>query len=174
MMSRRTSTWVDGRPGFWAGCVQYLAMRRRCQRSKVSGVTSHPWCHRRGSAWAIAASIDRSIDRHRCGQVLCSVCVRRRVGGAGPSSPGLWSGPYERRGGPTTLGSGTRCDTHAQDRRGFALFNCHVRILGTHTVGRASHTDDELQRVPRPHGRRSNRGCRTSLRVKDRETRASA
>jgi hypothetical protein len=63
---------------------------------------------------------------------VCSVCARRRVGGVGPRSSGLWSGPYERRGGPTTLGSGTRFDTHAQDRRGFALFNSHVRVSGTH------------------------------------------
>ena len=70
MMSRRTSAWVEGRPGFWASWVQWLAMRRRCQRSKVSGVTSQPWRRRRGSAWAIAASIDRSSSL-RSGRLFC-------------------------------------------------------------------------------------------------------
>ncbi len=61
-MSRRISTPVVGLPGVWTGWVQCLAMRRRCHRSRVSGVTSHPWRRDRGSAWAMAPSSDRSLS----------------------------------------------------------------------------------------------------------------
>ena len=60
--SRRSSADVDGRPGGRCGWVQCRAMRRRCQRNSVSGVTSHPARLGRGSAAAIAASKLRSAS----------------------------------------------------------------------------------------------------------------
>ena len=51
-----------GRPGGRCGWVQCRAMRRRCQRNSVSGVTSHPARLGRGSAAAIAASKVRSVS----------------------------------------------------------------------------------------------------------------
>ena len=60
--SRRGSADVDGRPGGRCGWVQCRAMRRRCQRNSVSGVTSHPARLGRGSAAAIAASKVRSVS----------------------------------------------------------------------------------------------------------------
>ena len=60
--SRRSSADVDGRPGGRCGWVQCRAMRRRCQRNSVSGVTSHPARLGRGSAAAIAASKVRSVS----------------------------------------------------------------------------------------------------------------
>jgi len=56
-ISWRSSTGVCGLPrrcrGGW---VQCLAIRLRCQRSNVSGVTIQPWRSRRGRAAAIAPS----------------------------------------------------------------------------------------------------------------------
>ena len=49
MMSWRISVAVEGRPGARVGWVQWWAMRRRCQRSKVSGVTSQPVRQARGA-----------------------------------------------------------------------------------------------------------------------------
>ena len=60
MMRRRSSTEVQGRPGVRQGWVQWRAIRCRCQRSRVSGVTSQPARRRRGSAAAIAPSRARS------------------------------------------------------------------------------------------------------------------
>ena len=60
--SRRSSADVDGRPGGRCGWVQCRAMRRRCQRNSVSGVTGHPARLGRGSAAAIAASKVRSVS----------------------------------------------------------------------------------------------------------------
>ena len=60
--SRRSSAEVDGRPGGRCGWVQCPTMRRRCQRSSVSGVTSHPARLGRASAAAIAASKVRSAS----------------------------------------------------------------------------------------------------------------
>ena len=60
--SRRSSADVDGRPGGRCGWVQCRAMRRRCHRNSVSGVTSHPARLGRGSAAAIAASKVRSVS----------------------------------------------------------------------------------------------------------------
>jgi hypothetical protein len=59
-MSRRVSIAVDGRPGALVGWVQWRAMRRRCHRSNVSGVTNQPARSRRGSAAPIAPSSVRS------------------------------------------------------------------------------------------------------------------
>jgi hypothetical protein len=51
---------VAGRPGRRVGWVQWRAMRRRCHRSKVSGVTIQPDRRCRGSAAAMASSRVRS------------------------------------------------------------------------------------------------------------------
>ena len=60
--SRRSSAEVDGRPCGRSGWVQCRAMRRRCQRNSVSGVTSHPARLGRANAAAIAASKLRSAS----------------------------------------------------------------------------------------------------------------
>jgi hypothetical protein len=60
MMSRRASAAVGGRPGPAVGWVQWWAIRRRCQRRRVSGVTSQPRRRGRGSAAATAPSRVRS------------------------------------------------------------------------------------------------------------------
>ena len=58
--SRRNSTEVQGRPGAGQGWVQWRAIRRRCQRSSVSGVTSQPARCDRDRAAATAPSRVRS------------------------------------------------------------------------------------------------------------------
>ena len=64
-VSRRSFAEVDGRPGARQGWVQCRALRRRCQRNSVSGVTSHPARLGRGSAAAIAPSKLRSASVRR-------------------------------------------------------------------------------------------------------------
>ena len=60
MMRRRSSTDVHGRPGARQGWVQWRAMRRRCLRGRVSGVTSQPARGGPGNAAAMAPSRARS------------------------------------------------------------------------------------------------------------------
>ena len=60
--SRRSSAEVDGRPCGRCGWVQCRALRRRCQRNSVSGVTSHPVRLGRASAAATAPSKLRSAS----------------------------------------------------------------------------------------------------------------
>ena len=59
-MRRRSSAAVGGRPGGRCGWVQCRAMRRRCQRNSVSGVTSQPARLGWRSAAATAPSRARS------------------------------------------------------------------------------------------------------------------
>ena len=68
--SRRFSTVVCGRPAGRVGWVQWRAMRRRCQRNKVSGVTSQPARCRRGKAAATAPSRARSSSAS-AGRSVC-------------------------------------------------------------------------------------------------------
>jgi len=72
---RRSSIAVGGRPGRRGlGWVQWRAMRLRCQRSSVSGVTIQPSRSRRGSAAATAPSRLRSSSLSS-GRSIC----RRRT-----------------------------------------------------------------------------------------------
>ena len=70
MMRRRNATEVRGWPGGRQGSVQWPAIRRRCQRSRVSGVTSQPARCRRGRAAAIAPSRARS-SLARAARLFC-------------------------------------------------------------------------------------------------------
>ena len=70
-ISWRSSTGVGGLPfGRTGGWVQCRAMRLRCQRSRVSGVTIRPCRSRRGSAAAIAPSSVRSSSLST-GRLFC-------------------------------------------------------------------------------------------------------
>ena len=60
--SWRFSAVVGGRPAGRMGWVQWRAIRRRCQRSRVSGVTSQPARCDRGKAAATAPSRARSTS----------------------------------------------------------------------------------------------------------------
>ena len=66
MMRRRTEAAVDGRPSARQGWVQWRAIRRRCQRSRVSRVTSQPARCGRGRAAVMAPSRARSSSASAC------------------------------------------------------------------------------------------------------------
>ena len=126
--SRRSFAEVDGRPGGRCGWVQCPAMRRRCQRNSVSGVTSHPARLGRGSAAAIAPSKLRSVMSGR------STCRR--------STPSWWrntmiSRSFERPDRTVSRASDARNRykiryTTNQHRPASRQVNDHGRVSGTH------------------------------------------
>ena len=134
--SRRSSAEVDGRPGGRCGWVQCpgVTMRRRasrCQRSSVSGVTSHPVRLGRGSAAAIAPSKLRSAS------VSSGRSIWRR------STASWWrntmiSRSFERPERTVSRASDARNRykiryTRIQHRPASRQVNDHGRVFGTHT-----------------------------------------
>ena len=144
--SRRSSAEVDGRPGGRCGWVQCRAMRRRCQRNSVSGVTSHPARLGRASAAAIAPSKLRSASVSS-GRSIC-----RR------STASWWrntmiSRSFERPEHTVSRASDARNRykiryTRNQHRPASRQVNDHGRVSGTHTGVEAvsTATDDLMQR----------------------------
>ena len=133
-VSRRSSAEVDGRPGGRCGWVQCRAMRRRCQRNSVSGVTSHPARLGRASAAAIAASKLRSAS------VNSGRSIWRR------STASWWrntmiSRSLERPERTVSRASDARNRykiryARTQDRPASRHINDHGRVSGTHTPQR--------------------------------------
>ena len=130
-VSRQSSAEVDGRPGGRCGWVQCRAMRRRCQRNSVSGVTSHPARLGRASAAAIAPSKLRSVSVSS-GRSIC-----RR------STASWWrntmiSRSLERPDRTASRASDARNRykiryTRTQHRPSSLQVNAHDRVFGTHT-----------------------------------------
>ena len=129
-MSRRSSAAVDGRPGGRCGWVQCPTTRRRCQRSSVSGVTSHPVRLGRASAAAIAPSKLRSAS------VSSGRSTWRR------STASWWrntmiSRSFERPDRTVSRASDANNRykiryTRNQDRPSSLQVNAHDRVFGTH------------------------------------------
>ena len=129
--SWRSSAEVDGRPGGRCGWVQCPTMRRRCQRSSVSGLTSRPARLGRGSAAAIAPSKLRSAS------VSSGRSTWRR------STASWWRNPiisrsFERRDRTARRTSAPKKRyamryTNTQHRPASRQVNDHGRVSGTHT-----------------------------------------
>lgn len=138
---------MGGRPG-GVGWVQCLATRRRCQRSRVSGVTIQPSRRRRGSAAAIAPS------RLRSSSVSSGRSIwRRNTASWWPST--TISRSFERPERSARRASAPRNRykmQHAtlQHRPASSQVNPHDRVFGTHRPWK------------RPDDRRSTRASRTS------------
>ena len=124
-----------GQPGGRCGWVQCRAMRRRCQRNSVSGVTSHPARLGRASAAAIAPSKLRSVSVSS-GRSIC-----RR------STASWWrktmiSRSLERPDRTVSRASDARNRykiryTRNQDWLSSLQVNAHDRVFGTHRIGRS-------------------------------------
>ena len=144
-MSRRSSVEVGGRPGGRWGWVQCRAMRRRCQRSSVSGVTSQPTRRGRGSAAAIAPSRLLSLSL-RVGRLIW-----RR------STASWWrntmiSRSFERPSARPARASAARnrYRTRVHEAPASAAspqVNTHDRVSGTHTASEQDHVRCELEEV---------------------------
>jgi len=129
-MSRRISFEVGGRPGPRVGCVQCLAMRRRCHRRRVSGVTIQPFRRWRGSAAAMAPSRVRSLS------LSAGRSVWRRSTASWCRST-MISSSLERPDRTASRASMVmrRYRIRFMDHQGrstFALVNTHDRIFGPH------------------------------------------
>ena len=131
-VSRRISAEVDGRPGGRCGWVQCRAMRRRCQRNSVSGVTSHPVRLGRASAAAIAASKVRSVSvssgRSTCRRSTASWWRNTMI-----------SRSFERPDRTVSRASDARNRykiryTTNQHRLASCQVNAHGRVFGTHRL----------------------------------------
>ena len=120
----------DGRPGGRCGWVQCRAMRRRCQRNSVSGVTSHPARLGRASAAAIAPSKLRSASvssgRSTCRRSTASWWRNTMI-----------SRSFERPDRTASRASDARNRykiryTRTQHRPASRQVNDHGRVSGTH------------------------------------------
>ena len=140
--SRRSSAAVGGRPGGRCGWVQCPAMRRRCQRNSVSGVTSHPARLGRASAAAIAASKLRSASvssgRSTCRRSTASWWRNTMI-----------SRSFERLERTVSRASDARNRykiryTRNQDRPSSLQVNAHDRVFGTHRLAAARQREPQL------------------------------
>ena len=130
------------RPGGRCGWVQCRAMRRRCQRNSVSGVTSHPARLGRGSAAAIAPSKLRSAS------VSSGRSTWRR------STASWWcntmiSSSFQRPDRTVSRASDARNRykiqyTRTQHRPASRHVNDHGRVSGTHRLPRPKPTANLL------------------------------
>ena len=145
-VSRRSSADGDGRPGGRCGWVQCPTTRRRCQRNRVSGVTSHPVRLGRASAAAIAASKLRSAS------VNSGRSTWRR------STASWWrntmiSRSFERPDRTVSRASDARNRykiryTRNQNRPSSLQVNAHDRVFGTHTPTPCWPTASTANRCP--------------------------
>ena len=137
MLRRRSSTEVQARPGARQGWVQWRAMRRRRQRSRVSGVTSQPARCGRGNAAAMAPSRARSSSASagrlfwRCRAVSWwrNTMISRSL--ERPERTAKRANDTSNRYRMRHIGP--------QDASASCLVSAPDHILGTHTVGRAAH-----------------------------------
>ena len=160
MMRRRSSTEVQGRPGVRQGWVQWRAIRCRCQRSSVSGLTSQPARRRRGRAAAIApsrarsssASAGRLFSRRRTVSWWRSTMISRSF--ERPERTVKRANEARNRYRMRHIGS--------QDASATCLVSAYDHILGTHTpamrgIGKGCDTcGPRMEHVtpgqrPRPH-----------------------
>jgi hypothetical protein len=132
-MRLRICRAVDGRPGGRVVWVQWRAMRLRCHRSSVSGVTSQPLRRGRGSAAAIAPRRDLS-SLLSAGRSICRLSTASWWRSATISRSLLRRERNARRASAGVSRYRMWCMRH-QGRSMFSLVNSHVRIFGPDSLG---------------------------------------